>query len=68
MVTSAYNGTACCVGNDSIVTNIYLSLLGVGPNAEGVIVEPMVGTLLVVGEWLRYSGSCIYETVSGIKR
>jgi len=37
-------------------------LLGVGPNAEGQIVEPTVTNLLNAGKWLKYSGSCVYNT------
>lgn len=44
------------------------SLLDVGPNGEGEIIEPMPKNLLDAGKWLKYSGDCIYDTVclSGI--
>lgn len=34
-----------------------------GPNAEGVIIKPMVDRLLEVGKWLAHSRDCIYATV-----
>ncbi|EJT97025.1 glycoside hydrolase [Dacryopinax primogenitus] len=37
-------------------------LLNVGPDAEGVIIDPMRERLLEVGRWLQHSGECIYNT------
>lgn len=45
--------------------NIY-SLLDVGPNAEGEIIAPMANNLLDAGNWLEYSGECVYDTVCRI--
>ncbi|PFH47095.1 glycoside hydrolase family 29 protein [Amanita thiersii Skay4041] len=37
-------------------------LLDVGPNAEGEIIPAMQQGLLDAGEWLSYSGECVYDT------
>ncbi|XP_006464064.1 hypothetical protein AGABI2DRAFT_209111 [Agaricus bisporus var. bisporus H97] len=37
-------------------------LLDVGPNAEGEIIAPMANNLLDAGNWLEYSGECVYDT------
>ncbi len=37
-------------------------LLNVGPTAEGIIPEPSVRSLGVVGDWLRVNGEAIYQT------
>lgn len=43
---------------------IYLvSLLNVGPTAEGNIIEPMAENLLAAGRWLKYASECVYATV-----
>lgn len=44
--------------------HITCSLLDIGPNAEGEIIEPMVKNLLDAGEWLKHSGDCVYGTVN----
>jgi len=37
-------------------------LLNLGPDEEGVIIEPMRERLLKVGGWLQHSGQCVYGT------
>ncbi|KAG8897839.1 hypothetical protein FRB99_007882 [Tulasnella sp. 403] len=37
-------------------------LIGLGPTADGIIVEPVVERMLDVGKWLKHSGDCVYGT------
>ncbi|KAG8795751.1 hypothetical protein FRC12_010192 [Ceratobasidium sp. 428] len=37
-------------------------LLNLGPTGEGEIIPAMVERLVEVGQWLKHSGSCIYDT------
>jgi alpha-L-fucosidase len=37
-------------------------LLDIGPMESGAVVETEINNLLRAGAWLKYSGSCIYET------
>jgi alpha-L-fucosidase len=62
MVISTFVFFACF--DNPLGTHGSFSLLGVGPNAEGEIVEPMAQNLLDTGKWLQYSGQCVYNTVS----
>ncbi|QRV99595.1 alpha-L-fucosidase [Ceratobasidium sp. AG-Ba] len=39
-------------------------LLNLGPTGEGEIIPAMVERLVDVGNWLKHSGSCVYDTVS----
>ena len=43
--------------------HLLLSLLDVGPTAEGDIIAPMADNLLAAGRWLKYAGECVYATV-----
>ncbi|KIM86066.1 glycoside hydrolase family 29 protein [Piloderma croceum F 1598] len=58
------NGTTIIQTLVDVVSKNGNYLLNVGPNAEGEIIEPMVKNLLDAGRWLKYSGDCVYETVS----
>lgn len=40
-------------------------LLNVGPDASGVIPEPCVTRLKIIGKWLNENGEAIYETEAG---
>jgi hypothetical protein len=48
----------------TFVIDVIHSLLDIGPNGEGEIIEPMVKNLLDAGRWLKYAGDCVYGTVS----
>ena len=41
-------------------------LLNVGPTAEGVIPQPEIDRLLVIGRWLKVNGEAIYATRGGL--
>ncbi|KAJ7242414.1 glycoside hydrolase family 29 protein [Mycena rebaudengoi] len=60
---SAYkNGTSIVQTLVDIVSKNGNFLLDIGPTAEGEIMAPMMQGLLDTGAWLKYSGSCIYDT------
>lgn len=42
------------------------SLLDIGPTSEGEIIQPMRDGLIQTGEWLKYSGECVYDTVRSV--
>ncbi|KAF7317479.1 Glycoside hydrolase family 29 protein [Mycena kentingensis (nom. inval.)] len=56
------NGTTIVQTLVDIVSKNGNFLLDVGPTAEGEIIEPMVRNLRDAGEWLAYSGRCVYDT------
>jgi alpha-L-fucosidase len=42
---------------------ICVSLLDIGPTAEGEIIQPERDGLLQTGSWLQHSGQCVFDTV-----
>jgi alpha-L-fucosidase len=56
------NGTTIIHTLVDVVSKNGNYLLDIGPDGEGEIIEPMVKNLLDAGEWLKYSGDCVYGT------